>query len=76
VQLLTVRETAAVLGVKEKTLYQWAETGQIPCVKLNGSLRFDQEEIQAWVSSCKRSVENSYNPITKLEARKGGRDKE
>ena len=32
--LITVRELSQLLNVKESTLYQWAELGQIPCIKL------------------------------------------
>jgi excisionase family DNA binding protein len=73
-KLLTVKETAEILSMSPKTLYQWAELGQIPCIKLNGAVRFDEEDIQHWITSCKKSVTSSYNPFTKLEARKGGRN--
>jgi excisionase family DNA binding protein len=71
-QLATVKDVSKLLQVKEKTLYQWAESKQIPCLKLNGSLRFDIEDIKTWMDSCKKSPNNGYNPITRLEARKGG----
>jgi len=70
--ILKVKEVAELLGVKEKTLYQWAEMGQIPCLKLNGCLRFDLDDIRGWVKGCKKPVQSGYNPIPKLEARKGG----
>ena len=53
-KIMTVKEVSEFLRVKEKTLYQWAELGQIPCIKMNGSLRFDYEDIQKWVKSCKK----------------------
>ncbi len=71
-EIVTVKEVAEFLRVKEKTVYQWAEMGQIPSLKINGSLRFDLDEIKAWVAGCKQQLANSYNPITKLEARKKG----
>jgi len=72
-KLLTVKEIAEILSVKPKTLYQWSELGQIPCIKLNGVLRFNAEDIGQWVASCKKAVTSGYNPFTKLEARKGGK---
>ncbi len=33
-KLLTVKEVADMLNVKPKTVYQWAELGQIPCIRL------------------------------------------
>ncbi len=74
-QLLTIKELSEVLKVKIKTLYQWAELGQVPCIKLNGALRFDLHDIQAWIKSCKREPDSSYNPfITQRQRpkRKGG----
>ena len=73
--LLTVKELSAALQVKEKTLYQWAELGQIPSLKLNGAVRFDMGDVQAWIDSCKKEPTGDYNISTKLEALKGGKKK-
>lgn len=62
-QIISVKELSEFLKVKPKTLYQWAETRQIPCFKLNGSLRFDLEDIQQWIASCKNNPSGGYNPI-------------
>ena len=71
--LLTVKELSEILNVKASTLYQWAELKQMPCIKLNGSLRFDLEEIKEWVESCKVSPESGYNPLVQSRGpRKGG----
>jgi len=75
-KLIDVKTISEILGVKPSTLYQWAELGQIPCIKLNGSLRFDLDDIKAWVASCKKESFNGYNPLSKLEAhQKGGKTK-
>jgi excisionase family DNA binding protein len=72
-KILKVKELSELLAVKEKTLYQWANLGQIPCVKLNGSLRFDIDDIMAWIKSCKKEPSSSYNPLTQARGpRKGG----
>ena len=76
VRLLTVKDVAEMLAVKEKTLYQWAELQQIPYIKLNGCLRFDLNDIAAWIKSCRKEPSNGYNPLSKLEAQKGGRKSE
>ena len=62
-QIIDIKALSQLLTVKEKTLYQWAELGQIPCIKLNGALRFDIEDITNWVDSCKKAVNSSYNPF-------------
>ena len=74
-KIATVKELAELLRIKPKTLYQWSELGQIPHLKLNGSLRFDMERIEKWLGDCSKEPNIDYNIITKLEARKGGKNK-
>lgn len=62
-RLLTVKELSELLNIKAKTLYQWAELNQIPHMKLNGALRFDYDDIMAWVRVCKRETSSRYNQI-------------
>ena len=64
-----------MISVKPSTLYQWAELGQIPCIKINGSLRFDIEDIMKWIKSCKKESASSYNPFTQARSpMKGGKN--
>ena len=73
IKIAGVKEIAEMLKMKPSTLYQWAELGQIPCIKLNGSLRFDLDDIDKWVKSCKREATSSYNPLIRTRSlRKGG----
>ena len=44
-KIITVKELETILKVNKKTLYQWAELGQIPCIKMQGCLRFDLDEV-------------------------------
>ena len=55
-KLVRVKEISELLMIKPSTLYQWAELGQIPCLKLNGCLRFDLDEVLQWIKDCKREV--------------------
>src|SRR5437879_13736321 len=50
--LLTVKDMATRLQVKEKTIYAWASQGKIPCVKVNGVIRFDERAIEQWLQKC------------------------
>ena len=59
-KIMTIKEVSELLRVKEKTLYQWAELGQIPCIKMNGCLRFDLDDIQRWVKSCRKDTEKRF----------------
>jgi len=73
-KLIGVREVSEILTVKPSTLYQWAELGQIPCIKINGALRFDIEDVLNWIKSCKKNVESSYNPLIQIRSpKKGGK---
>lgn len=72
-KLITIKEVSDMINVKPSTLYQWAEIGQIPCIKLNGALRFDMDDIKKWVDSCKKVVTSSYNPFAQT-ARSPGKE--
>ncbi len=71
--IVTVKELSSIIKIKEKTIYQWTQLGQIPCMKLNGALRFDLDDIKAWINGCKKEPHSSYNPFTQARGpRKGG----
>lgn len=48
-EILTIEEVAAYLRVSERTVYEWANKGQIPCGKLGTSWRFKRDEVNRWV---------------------------
>ncbi len=52
-RLVTIKEVAERLMVKPSTLYSWVRRGAIPFHRLNGLVRFDLDEIEAWVRSSK-----------------------
>lgn len=49
--ILTLEEVAAYLRVSERTAYEWAQKGEIPCGKLGTAWRFKRDEVTAWVDS-------------------------
>lgn len=49
--ILTVREVAAYLKIKEKTAYRLAAEGKIPGFKVGGSWRFRQQDIESWIKT-------------------------
>jgi len=49
---------------KPSTIYLWAEQGAIPCFKLNGLLRFSEDDILSWVKECKKQPLERYNTST------------
>lgn len=65
-EILTVQEVAEFLRVSERTVYDWATSGTIPCGKLGTTWRFKRSEVEKWVNeqlsgSSKREV--SFSPI-------------
>jgi PTS system nitrogen regulatory IIA component len=48
--ILTIEEVAEYLRVSERTVYDWAQKGEIPCGKLGTTWRFKKDEIEKWIS--------------------------
>ena len=46
---MTVQEVAEYLRVSERTVYEWASQGTIPCGKLGTTWRFKRSEVEKWV---------------------------
>lgn len=49
-EIMTIEDVAKFLKVSERTVYDWAQKGEIPCGKLGTSWRFKRDEIENWVS--------------------------
>ncbi len=50
-EILTLEEVADYLRVSERTVYEWANKGEIPCGKLGTTWRFKRSEVEKWVDS-------------------------
>ncbi len=48
-KLLTVREAASLLRLREITVYRLAQRGKIPAVKVGGSWRFSRDRLDEWL---------------------------
>jgi len=53
---LSVRETARLLGVSEKTIYRWAQKAEIPFTRMNDQYRFSRAEILEWATARRTPV--------------------
>jgi excisionase family DNA binding protein len=71
-KLLTAKEVAAMLKAKASTVYAWAEQGMIPCLKVNGLLRFSEEAVLEWLESCQKPPAEGYNISAGRRPKKGG----
>jgi len=65
-QILTVKEVADFLRVSERTVYDWATSGTIPCGKLGTTWRFKRSEVEKWVNqhlSAPSKKDVTFSPI-------------
>ena len=60
--ILTIEEVAKYLRVSERTVYDWAQKGEIPAGKIGTVWRFKKSEIERWVNERL----SSNKPLTSL----------
>ena len=48
---LSVRDSAKLLKVSEKTIYRWVKQGKLPAYKVNEQYRFHRAELLEWATS-------------------------
>ncbi|GHU88546.1 PTS fructose transporter subunit IIA [Spirochaetia bacterium] len=58
--ILTIEEVAKYLRVSERTVYDWAQKGEIPSGKIGTVWRFKKSEIEKWVND--RLTGARFNP--------------
>ena len=46
---MTVKDIAENFNVSRRTIFNWIEAAEMPSVKLGGAVRFNAEDVQAWV---------------------------
>ncbi len=68
-KLLTAEDVAAMINCGPSTIYEWAKSGRIPSLKLNGLVRFVPEEVQEWILKKRQSAfkpgQKSLNQVSK-----------
>jgi len=88
---LTVRDSAKLLNVSEKTIYRWIKQGTLPAYRINEQYRFNRAELLEWATSRRINVSaeifaepgNGHAPVRLADAvraggiyyRVGGREK-
>jgi len=55
VRIVTVKEVAAFLKLKEATVCSLASEGKMPGFKLGKSWRFDMDEVERWIAGMPRT---------------------
>lgn len=49
-EILTLDEVAAYLKAGKRTVYRFAQNGEIPAFKLGGTWRFRRSELDRWIA--------------------------
>lgn len=57
-EILTLEEVAVFLRAGKRTVYRFAQNGQIPAFKLGGTWRFRRSELERWIDE----KSNQYKP--------------
>jgi excisionase family DNA binding protein len=61
--LLTTPQAARSLAISERTLWDLTKRGEIPAVRIGRSVRYDPEDLKAWIDRQKErsstSIENA-----------------
>ncbi len=52
--IITIKEVAEYLKIKEKTVYDLVAKGKIPGFKVGGAWRFDKADIGTWIEKQKQ----------------------
>ncbi|OGL88343.1 hypothetical protein A3H75_02335, partial [Candidatus Uhrbacteria bacterium RIFCSPLOWO2_02_FULL_51_9] len=58
-RLLPPRETAMWLGISQATLYRLVERREIAVVRISNSLRFTEQDIEAYIASRRTAAGSS-----------------
>jgi predicted DNA-binding transcriptional regulator AlpA len=60
--LIKSGEASRQLAISQRTLWQITKDGQIPCVRIKRMVRYDQEDITAYINGKKIKEINLINP--------------
>lgn len=65
-EIMTIEEVAAYLRVSERTVYDWAQKGDLPGGKLGTTWRFKRNDVENWVNSriSKQGTSKSAGGVT------------
>jgi excisionase family DNA binding protein len=62
-RLLSVAETAELLGISQSFLYKLAESESIPHIRLGRAIRFDIRQIDVWLEGIKSGEIDSSDEL-------------
>jgi excisionase family DNA binding protein len=53
-KLITIKQLAESISIKESTLYFWAARGEIPHYKIGQLVRFSPKEVEEWLEKFRK----------------------
>lgn len=62
-ELVTVEEVAKLLRVSERTVYDWAQKGEIPGGKFGTTWRFRRADVMKWIDSRLKSAKKPFSTL-------------
>ncbi len=65
---LKVAEVAELFGVTPQHIYKMAASGRIPSFRISGSVRFDPDELAAWLKEKQAPAEASRKGSPRVAA--------
>jgi len=65
--LLNVKKVSEWLLVKPSTVYVWVAEGKIPALKIHGVIRFQREQIEAWLAECQLEPPTPSRPVDRRQ---------
>jgi len=68
--ILTIEEVAKYLRVSDRTVYDWAQKGEIPAGKIGTVWRFKKSEVENWVNERLSSGYGARKADTAIEVNK------
>lgn len=68
--ILTIEEVAKYLRVSERTVYDWAQKGEIPAGKIGTVWRFKKSEVENWVNERLSSGYSARKSDTTIDVNK------
>ncbi len=69
---LNVEEAAVLIGVKKSWLYERTRVNAVPHLKIGKYLRFDREELLAWLAQFRR--DGTARPVRRPARRRAGHE--
>ncbi|MDE5898327.1 MAG: PTS sugar transporter subunit IIA [Treponemataceae bacterium] len=67
--ILTIEEVAKYLRVSDRTVYDWAQKGEIPAGKIGTVWRFKKSEVEKWVNERLSAGSNAAAAETAVQVR-------